>query len=157
MQNRFLLFAQEPLDSRSVQTYGDIIKWKHFPHYWPFLRGIHRSPVNSPHKGPWRGALMFSLICAWTNAWVNNRDGDDLRRHRAHNVVPVMGTCYMMIKRQFSLGWHCGYVIDNKMKMPCRVDSCVKCLGIYGSKVYLIILINRINGWIYEMLSNQIR
>ena len=27
-------------------------------------RGIHRWPVNSPHKGQWRGALMFSLICA---------------------------------------------------------------------------------------------
>ena len=35
-------------------------KWKHFPRYWPFVRGIHRSPVNSPHKGQWRGALMFS-------------------------------------------------------------------------------------------------
>ena len=38
----------------------------------------------------------------------------------------------MMIKRQFSLRWHCGYVIDNKMKMPC-VDSCVKCLGMVQS------------------------
>ena len=44
--------------------HDDIIKWKHFPHYWPFVRGIHRSPVNSPHKGQWHGALMFSLICA---------------------------------------------------------------------------------------------
>ena len=42
---------------------------------WPFVRGIHRSPVNSPHKGQWRGALMFSLICAWINRWVN--DGED--------------------------------------------------------------------------------
>ena len=23
--------------------YDDVIKWKHFPHYWPFMRGIHRS------------------------------------------------------------------------------------------------------------------
>ena len=37
----------------------DVIKWKHFPRYWPFVWGIHRSPVNSPHKGQWRGALMF--------------------------------------------------------------------------------------------------
>ena len=29
-----------------------------------FMQGIHRSPVNSPHKGQWRGALMFSLIYA---------------------------------------------------------------------------------------------
>ena len=28
------------------------------------MLGIHRSPVNSPHKGQWRGALMFPLICA---------------------------------------------------------------------------------------------
>ena len=47
---------------------GDVIKWKYLPRYCPFVRGIHRSPVNSPHKGQWRGALMFSLIWAWTNA-----------------------------------------------------------------------------------------
>ena len=41
-----------------------VIKWKHFPRYWPFVRGIHRSLVNSPHKGQRRGALIFSLICA---------------------------------------------------------------------------------------------
>ena len=44
-------------------NHDDVIKWKHYPRYWPFVRGIHRSPVNSPHKGQWRGALMFSLIC----------------------------------------------------------------------------------------------
>ena len=44
--------------------YDDVIKWKHFPRYWPFVRGIHRWPVNSSHKGQWRRALMFSLICA---------------------------------------------------------------------------------------------
>ena len=43
----------------------DAIKLNHFPSYWSFVRGIRRSPVNSPHKGQWRGALMFSLICAW--------------------------------------------------------------------------------------------
>ena len=35
--------------------HDDVIKWKHFPRYWPFVRGIHRSPVISPHKGQWRG------------------------------------------------------------------------------------------------------
>ena len=52
--------------------------------------GIHRSLVNSPHKGQWRGALMFSLTCAWINGWVNNRETGDLRRHRAHYDVIVM-------------------------------------------------------------------
>ena len=73
-------------------SHDDVIKWKHFPRYWPFVRGIHRSPVNSPHKGQWRGALMFSLIFAWINGWVNNREAGDLRRHRAHYDVTVMGT-----------------------------------------------------------------
>ena len=68
----------------------DVIKWKNFPRYWPFVRGIHRSPVNSPHKGQWRGALMFSLTCAWMNGWVNNHEAGDLRRHRAHYDVREM-------------------------------------------------------------------
>ena len=72
------------------QLHDDVIKWKHFPRNWPFVRGIHRSPVNSPHNGQWRGALMFSLICAWINAWVNNGEAGDLRRYRAHYDVIVM-------------------------------------------------------------------
>ena len=60
-----------PGDSNTVDGHDDVIKWKHFPRYWPFVRGIHRSPVNSPHKGQWRGALIFSLICAWINGWIN--------------------------------------------------------------------------------------
>ena len=51
-----------------------VIKWKHFTRYWPFVRGIHRWPVNSPHKGQWRGALIFSMICTWINGWVNDRE-----------------------------------------------------------------------------------
>ena len=61
-----------------------------FSRYWPFVRGIHRLSVNSPHKGQQRGALMFSLICAWTNSWANNGDAGDLRRHRAHYDVIVI-------------------------------------------------------------------
>ena len=76
------------LQTRSA--HDDVIKWKHFPRYWPFVRWIHWSPVNSPHKGQWRRALMFSLICAWINGWVNNRGVGDLRCHRAHYDVIVM-------------------------------------------------------------------
>ena len=76
------------------RIHDDIIKWKHFPRCWSFVRGIHRSPVNSPHKGQLRGALMFSLICAWINGWVNNRGAGDLRRHRAHHDVTVMFNKY---------------------------------------------------------------
>ena len=65
-------------------------KWKHFLHYWSFVRRIHQWLVNSPHIGQWRGALMFSLFCAWINSWVNNHEAGDLRCHRAHYDVIVM-------------------------------------------------------------------
>ena len=76
------------------ETHDDVIKWKHFPRYWPFVRGIHRSPVNSPHKGQWHGAFMFSLICVWINDWVNNREAGHLRRYRAHYDVIVMFSAF---------------------------------------------------------------
>ena len=84
----------DPLDFIFYGMYtvyhDDIIKWKHFPCCWPFVRGIHWSLVNSPHKGQRRRALMFSLICARINGWVNNGEAGDLRRHRAHYDVTVM-------------------------------------------------------------------
>ena len=55
----------------SRTAHEDVIKWKHFPLHWPFVRGIHRSPMNSPHKGQWRRALMFSLFCAGKSGWVH--------------------------------------------------------------------------------------
>ena len=68
--------------------------WRHqmetFSRYWPFVRGIQRSLVNSPLKGQWRGALMFSLISTSINGWVNTREAGDLRPHRAHYDVIVM-------------------------------------------------------------------
>ena len=78
--------------SHHVKTtvHDNVIKWKYFTRYWPFVQGIHRSPVNSPYKAQWLGALMFSLICAWTNGWINNRGAGELRRHRAHYDVTVM-------------------------------------------------------------------
>ena len=74
--------------------HDDVIKWKHFPRNWPFVRGIHRSPVNSLHKGQWRGAFMCSLICVWINGWVNNRKAGDLRRYGAHYDVTVMAAVF---------------------------------------------------------------
>ena len=82
--------GNETLVCAECFDHDDVIKWKHFPRYWPFVRAIHRQAVNSPHKGQWRGALMFSLICTWTNGWVNSRDAGDLRRHHTHYDVTVM-------------------------------------------------------------------
>ena len=68
--------------------HDDVIKWKYFPRYWLFVRGIQRSPVNSPHNDQWRRALVFSFICAWIKGWVNNRQAGDLRRH--YEIIVMM-------------------------------------------------------------------
>ena len=97
------------LTSSTTQVWPDIRRrivlwWRHqmetFSASLPFVRGIHRLTVSSPHKGQWRGALMFSLVCAWVNALVNNREARDLRRHRAHYDVVVM--YYWYIQREIS-------------------------------------------------------
>ena len=53
--------------------HDDVIKWKHIPRYWPFVRGIHRPPVNFPQKGQWRG-VFFNLrlnkgLCKQSWSW----------------------------------------------------------------------------------------
>ena len=70
--------------------HDDVVKWKHFPRYWSFVLGIHRSSMNSPHKWQWRGALMFSLIYACIHGWVNTGEASDVRHHRAHYYVTTM-------------------------------------------------------------------
>ena len=73
-----------------ILLHDDVIKWKHFPRYWPFLREFTGERWIPRTNGQWRGTLMFSLICAWINGWVNNGKAGDLRRHRAHYDMTVM-------------------------------------------------------------------
>ena len=92
--------------------------------------GIHRSPVNSPHKGHWRGALMFSFICAWTNSWVNNGDTGDLRRQRSHYEVIVMAP---IIKRWPDTAGIPGLVGTWTMWMKILINCLVKLILVIGS------------------------
>ena len=78
------------LNDNSVIRHDNVNKWKHFPRDWPFVRGIHRSPMNSPRRGQWRGALIFPLMCAGVNGRANNCEACNLRRHRTHYDVTVM-------------------------------------------------------------------
>ena len=110
-------------------THDDVIKWKHFPRYWPLVRGIHRSPVNSPHKGQWRAAMMFSLICVWINGCVNNREAGDLRRHRGNYDVNVMS--------------HCNGLVPKVRKRNTVVPSCLYKFSIRDIYTVDIILIAR--------------
>ena len=69
--SRPLCVKTTPMKQSTTQPYAyfkslwpyqdDVIKWKLFLRYRPFVRGIHRSLVNSPHKSQWRGNLMFFL------------------------------------------------------------------------------------------------
>ena len=76
--------------------------WRHqmetFPRHWPFVKWIHQSLVDSPHKGQWRTASAFSLICLWTNGWAHNRNAGILRRHGAHYDATVMEKMVRKVK-----------------------------------------------------------
>ena len=116
--------------------HDDVIKWKHFPRYWPFVRRIHRSPVNSPHKGQWRRALMFSLICVWINGWVTNREAGDLRHYRTHYDVIVMGPSISSTFRQWPPAWHtplksswCLWVARVSLLSYRNLNNAYRCVG----------------------------
>ena len=107
-------------------SHDDVIRWKHFPRNWPFVRGIHRSPVNSSHKGQWRGALMFSLMCAWIHGSVNTGEAGDLRRHRAHYGVTVM-PCFLRPRR----GWRrCTWFAPPPARRPGPIRVIASRLGV---------------------------
>ena len=81
------------LDVNNIVS-GRLPWWRHQMETFSALLAIcaGNSPVPGefPHKGQWRGALMFSMICARINGWVNNGEAGDLRRNRAHYDVTVM-------------------------------------------------------------------
>ena len=82
------------ITERYMERFISFSWWRHqmetFSALLALCAGNSPAPVTSPQKGQWRGALMFSLICAWINGWVNNREVGDLRRYRAHYDVTVM-------------------------------------------------------------------
>ena len=108
-----------------------VIKLKHFPRYWPFVRGINRSPVNSLHKGQWHRDLIFSLISI--NAWVNNREAGDREkplRSLWHHCNGCSIVCVVMYFVHVCLILY--DFIDNK-----DFPSCI--LSTYKHRVYLAI------------------
>ena len=84
---------------RNIKPYcphDDVIKWKTVSALLALFE------VNSPVSGEFlsqsqrRKALMFSLICAWTNGWANQPEAGDMRCHRAHYYITVIHTTTMM-------------------------------------------------------------
>ena len=110
----------------TIMMHDNVIKWKHFPRYWPFVRGIHRSPVNSPHKGQWRGALMFSLICVWINdsqswGWWLETLLRSLWRHR-NGLGPCKGR--VVVPKWNIRESHSSYDSAFEFLMALQLESC---------------------------------
>ena len=155
------------LQSRSLSDFrqesfcvchDDVIKWEHFPRYWSFVRGIHWSPVNSPHKGQWHGALMFSLICAWLNGWVNNRGAADPRRHRPHHDVTVLHTRIHNYV-QYSVEWFTGMKViwtSEECKVVCSVCTNVWALFLYVNENVMVSTQGRICTYALKFLHIMI-
>ena len=130
----------------AANTHDDVIKWKHFPRYWPFVRGIHRSPVNSPHKGQWRGALMFSLICV---VYVYHPQWKFLNCYHAINAVPKIIT---RVSKIFLFS--ANYVATSQKKSMSRdasyflINALISCLAVRTSKRKTAIV-----GWCTQLVT----
>ena len=122
---RLLMFWRHKAQTSAAMSSGhdDVIKWKHFPRYWPFVRRIYRSPVDSPQKDQWRRAFIFSLVCAWTNGGANTSrrrwfetPSRSLWRHR--NVIDlVVPECPSSSTNQ------CGFKRYGPYKLTSKGDS----------------------------------
>ena len=87
----------------------ELIKWKHFPRYWPFVRGIHRSLVNSPHKGQWRRAFIFFYLrlnkglSKQSRGWWFETPSCSLWRHCDESLLSGIPKCtFWLIKKAWS-------------------------------------------------------
>ena len=151
-----VISTSKNIDMRYDDTiHGDVIKWKHFPRNWPCVRGIHRSPVNSPHKGQWRGALLFSLICVWINGWVYNREASDLKHHRALNCFfrhVVQGTAKKLSKIYINTHIHtqCGSMLSRRHH-AINTSNGSWCMGIKGEMSGTVCVTFTWYMYIYEL------
>ena len=124
--------SQNYVHYKEFCIHDDVIKWKHFPRYWPFVRGIHRSPVNSPHKGQWRRALMVffclhpnkRLSKQWLGWWFETQSCP-LWRHR--NNLPELFVklitgyhCIAPDQYLWSQPWPC----NNIARLIWNISSC---------------------------------
>ena len=90
----------------------------------------HWSLVDSPHKGHWRGTLMFSLICAWTNGWANNWNTSDFS-HPTHYDVSVMEyqSLFMwgLCRKVTMIYWECIVFIVGTVNDRITFMACMDC------------------------------
>ena len=106
--------------------------------------------VNSLHKGQWRGALMFSLICVWINVWVSNREAGDLRRHRAHYDVIVVCVSNLNTPTWRITAW--------MGKMPnWRARICYDDFGDCQEALWLIMSLTEFTSTVYWCIASKFK
>ena len=115
--------------------------WRYQMETFPALLALSAEnspvPVNSPHKGQWRGALMFSLISDRINSWVNYREAGDLRRHRAHyNVIVMLQIHIICFFRWNSCHVNATKPSDDKSTLFLVIAWCRRATGHYPSQCW---------------------
>ena len=103
------------MDIIVVASHDDVIKWKHFPRNWPFVRGIHRSRWIPHTKASDAELWCFFFICVWINGWINKREAGDLRCYRAHSDVIVMKS-HGILRPSVHNSWYFGSGAGNGKK-----------------------------------------
>ena len=71
--------------------HDDVIKWKHFSRYWPFVMGIQWLPVDSSHKGP--GVRSFDVFF---DLRLNKQLSKQLRRWHSRSLWYHCNVCDVM-------------------------------------------------------------
>ena len=99
-------------------NHDDVIKLKHFPRYWPFVQGIHQSPVNSHQHAQRPVTRSFDVFFDLPHGWVNSRQAGDLRCHFAHYDVIVMILSHYA---QFGIGHIC---TNYSLRHPSYIMDC---------------------------------
>ena len=126
------------LSGASQLNHDDVIKCKHFPRYWPFVRWIPRSPVNSPHKWPvTRSFDVFFDLClnkrlskqSW--GWWFETPSCPLWRHRnAHTLWHYFTGLWLSCFREATLinmgkwiAWIYSTLLSSKTTLQNHVHS----------------------------------
>ena len=104
------------------KCHDDVIKWKHFPRYWPFVRG------NS------------SVTGAWINEWVNNLEAGDLRRHRGHFDVTVICSDLVINDNENNFSSNLNYQRSIISAMVPRLCTSLETLAIYSCINHSVVL-----------------
>ena len=92
----------------------NVMIWKCFLHYWPFVTGNHRSPMDFPHNGPGTGAALL----AFCEGKPSVTDRFPSRRVRNAGVD-------ICLNNRLNIQSNC---VTGNLRRPCDVDVIFICL-----------------------------